>query len=60
MLRSARRWSKEGLVRVRMVDVGADETGNIVLESLVPLDRTILAGAESRWEASIRNDSRRR
>ena len=32
---------------------------NVALESLVPLDRTILAGAESRWEAVIRNDSPR-
>ncbi len=32
-----------------------DETANVALESLVPLDRTILAGAESRWEAVIRN-----
>ncbi len=31
--------------RVRIVDVGADEVANVALESLVPLDRTILAGA---------------
>lgn len=54
----ARRWAEQGL-RVRLVDVGADETNNIALESLVPLDRTILAGAESRWEAVIRNASPR-
>jgi hypothetical protein len=54
----ARRWAEQG-VHVRLVDVGADETGNIALESLVPLDRTILAGAESRWEAVIRNASPR-
>ena len=54
----ARRWAEQG-VRVRVVDVGADETANVALESLVPLDRTILAGAESRWEAVIRNASPR-
>jgi hypothetical protein len=54
----ARRWAEQR-VRVRMVDVGADETSNVALESLVPLDRTILAGAESRWEARIRNASPR-
>jgi hypothetical protein len=54
----ARRWAEQGL-RVRLVDVGADETNNIALESLAPLDRTILAGAESRWEAVIRNASPR-
>jgi hypothetical protein len=53
-----RRWSEQGL-RVRVVDVGADETANVALEALVPLDRTILAGAESRWEALIRNNSPR-
>ena len=50
---------REQGVRVRVVDVGGDETANVALESLVPLDRTILAGAESRWEAVIRNDSPR-
>ena len=54
----ARRWSEQE-VRVRLVDVGADETGNVALVSLTPLDRTILAGAESRWEAVIRNASPR-
>ena len=54
----ARRWRDQG-VRVRVVDVGADEAANVALESLVPLDRTILAAAESRWEAVIRNDSPR-
>ena len=54
----ARRWAEQG-VRVRLVDVGADETANVALESLAPLDRTILAGAESRWEAVIRNASSR-
>ncbi len=53
-----RRWSDQG-VRVRLVDVGADDTANLALLELVPLDRTILAGAESRWEATIRNDSTR-
>ena len=54
----ARRWGEQG-VRVRIVDVGADETRNVALESLVPLDRTVLAGAESRWEAVVRNASPR-
>lgn len=54
----ARRWAEQG-VRVRLVDVGDDETGNLALESLVPVDRTVLAGAESRWEATVRNDSPR-
>ncbi len=44
---------------MRVVDVGDDETANVSLQSLLPLDRTILAGAESRWEAVIRNDSSR-
>ncbi len=52
----AARWADQDL-RVRVVDVGADEASNIVLEALTPLDRTILAGAESRWEAVIRNAS---
>jgi hypothetical protein len=52
------RWNDEGL-RVRIVDLGDDETSNIVLEALVPLDRTILSGAASRWEAVIRNGSPR-
>ena len=61
----ARRWSEKG-VKVRVVDVGEAATGsqtsagsNVALESLTPLDRTILAGAESRWEAVVRNDSPR-
>jgi hypothetical protein len=54
----ARRFS-ESKVRVRVVDVGADETANVSLQTLLPLDRTILAGAESGWEAVIRNDSPR-
>jgi hypothetical protein len=54
----SRRWHEQG-VRVRLVDVGADEVGNISVQGLLPLDRTILAGAESRWEAVIRNDSTR-
>ena len=52
----ARKWSEDG-VRVRVVDVGSDDLANVALVDLVPLDRTILAGAESRWEAVIRNDS---
>jgi hypothetical protein len=56
----ARRWSeKDSGVRVRIVDVGDEETANVALEALLPLDRTVLAGAESRWEATIRNDSSR-
>ena len=54
----ARRWA-DGGVRVRVVDVGADEAANVSIESLAPLDRTVLAGAESRWEAVVRNDSPR-
>ncbi len=54
----ARKWNEQG-VRVRIVDVGADEVANVALESLVPLDRTILAAAETHWEAVIRNDSPR-
>ena len=54
----SRRWKDQG-VRLRVVDVGGASVGNVALRSLVPLDRTILAGAESRWEAEIRNDSSR-
>lgn len=54
----ARRWAEDGVV-VRIVDVGADETANTSLQSLLPLDRTILAGAPSAWEAVVRNDSPR-
>lgn len=54
----ARLWSDRG-IRVRVVDVGADESSNVALEALVPLDRTVLAGTESRWEAVVRNDSPR-
>jgi Aerotolerance regulator N-terminal len=52
------RWMQDGL-RVRIVDLGDDEAANIALEGLVPLDRTILSGAPSRWEAVVRNDSPR-
>ena len=55
---TARRWQEQG-VRVRVVDVGAEESTNVALEALVPLDRTILAGAETKWEATVRNDSPR-
>jgi hypothetical protein len=54
----ARRWREQG-VRVRVVDVGGDEVGNIALLALVPLERAILAGTETHWEATIRNDSPR-
>ncbi len=54
----ARRWSEAG-VRVRVVDVGSDEVANVALEALVPLDRTILASAETHWEAVVRNNSPR-
>ena len=54
----SRQWSEQK-VRVRIVDVGSDETGNISLLGLVAIDRTILAGAASAWEALIRNDSPR-
>jgi hypothetical protein len=54
----AKRWSEQGL-RVRVIDVGSDEVSNVSLEALVPVDRTILAAAESHWEAVIRNNSPR-
>ena len=54
----AARWAEQG-VRVRLVDVGDEETRNVSLQSLLPVDRTVLAGAESRWEALVRNDSSR-
>ena len=54
----ARKWAEDG-VKVRVFDVGADDTANVALVGLVPLDRTILAGAASQWEAVIRNDSPR-
>ena len=54
----ARRWQEQG-VRVRVVDVGGDEVGNVALLALVPLERAILAGTETHWEATIRNDSPR-
>ncbi len=54
----ASRWADQD-IHVRIVDVGADGTANISLESLTPLDRTILAGAASRWEAVVRNASPR-
>ncbi len=54
----SRRWNEEG-VRVRVVDVGSDETTNVSLLELLPTDRTVLAGTPSAWEAVIRNDSAR-
>ncbi len=54
----ARRWAEQGL-RVRLVDVGSEEVANVALEALLPLDRTILAAAETHWEAVVRNDSPR-
>ena len=54
----ARRWSEQG-VRVRVIDVGSDEVANVALEALAPADRTILAAAETHWEAVIRNNSPR-
>ena len=54
----SRRWSEQS-VRVRIVDVGSGEVANVALESLIPADRTILAGAPSVWQAVIRNDSPR-
>ncbi len=52
------RLSESG-VKLRFVDVGADDIANVSLQALVPLDRTILAGTESTWEAVIHNDSSR-
>jgi Aerotolerance regulator N-terminal len=54
----ASRWSEQGL-RVRVIDVGSDEVANVSIEALVPVDRTVLAAAESHWEAVIRNNSPR-
>ncbi|MDG3008270.1 BatA domain-containing protein [Paludisphaera mucosa] len=54
----AKRWGDEAVV-VRIVDVGAVETANVALQSLAPLERTVLAGAPSAWEAVVRNDSPR-
>jgi hypothetical protein len=53
-----RQWSEQG-VRVRIVDVGSDLVTNVSLQALVAIDRTILAGTPSGWEAVIRNDSPR-
>jgi len=54
----AKRWADDKIV-VRLVDVGAEGTANVSLQSLAPLDRTILAGAPSAWEAVVKNDSPR-
>ena len=54
----SRQWGEQK-VRVRIVDVGSDDTRNVSLEGLVATDRTILAGAPSNWDAVIRNDSPR-
>jgi hypothetical protein len=54
----ARRWREQG-VRVRILDVGADEATNVSLAALVPKDRTILSGTSSAWEAVLKNDSPR-
>lgn len=50
---------KDSGAKVRFVDVSADDIANLSLAALLPLDRTILAGTESVWEAEIRNDSSR-
>ena len=52
----ARDWEERGL-RLRVVDVGQDDAVNISIRGLDPLDRTILAGVESHWEAELRNMS---
>jgi Aerotolerance regulator N-terminal len=54
----SQRWNEAG-VRLRIVDVGEDDSANLSVQALLPLDRTILAGAQSRWEAVIKNDSMR-
>ena len=54
----AGRFSRDG-VTVRVVDVGSDEVANVALEALEPLDRTVLAATEGRWEAVVRNNSPR-
>jgi hypothetical protein len=53
-----RRYGDAG-VKLRLVDVGADDIANVSVAALLPLDRTILAGTESQWEAAIQNDSSR-
>lgn len=54
----AQRWNERG-VQLRIVDVGEEAGANLAVEALEPIDRTILADAESRWSATIRNDSPR-
>ena len=52
------RWKEAG-VRLRIVDVGEDDTANVSIQGLLPLDRTVLSGATSRWEVIVKNESTR-
>src|SRR5262249_56181322 len=55
-----RRWAEsDSSIRVRVVDVGSDETGNVALGRLIPLDRAILGGADSRSAATLPNHTPR-
>ena len=50
------RWAG-GRVRLRVFDVGAADTTNVALVSLNQVDRLALAGAPTRFEAQVRNDT---
>ncbi len=54
----ARRWPSKGCASGWSTS-GRTRSANVALEVLTPLDRTILAAAETHWEALIRNDSPR-
>lgn len=42
-------------VRLRVFDVGSDNTANVALLDLVPRERAALVGAPSTWEAVVQN-----
>lgn len=46
-----------GRVRLRVFDVGRDDTSNVALLSLEQADRLALAGTSVRFEARVRNDT---
>lgn len=50
------RWESEEIL-LRIVDVGSDDTGNLSLQAIEPGDRTVLAGTQSPWQATVRNNS---
>lgn len=50
------RWAA-GRVRLRIFDVGQNETANVALLSLEQVDRLALAGTPTRFEAQVRNDT---